>query len=373
MDRSLHIGRLAGIEVKLHYSWFFIFALLAWSLAISYFPAQLPGLAGTDYWVMGIIASVLLFCSVLLHEMSHSLVALYNKIKVESITLFFFGGVAQVKEQDFTPKKEFWIAIAGPAFSISFALLFLLIVKLDCCSYVSIIAGYLLRLNLLLGFFNLVPGFPLDGGRVLRAILWKRFRSIEKATYYAAEGGKMFALFMIFFGIASIFFGGFGLWYILLGAFLYMISKMSYRQTVIKSVLEKIKIKDVMKKKFKSLSPTMPLSKFDFNYFVKYEQETFPVVKGKTLLGLVRQQHIGKAKMMKKKLVIGNITIPLDKISILKLNESCYTALEIMMKQDMDMLPVVEGKKLKGMLKANTLIELVKIKVNSLGRRLNKF
>jgi len=370
MDKSsVSLGRMFGIEVFLHYSWFIVFALLAWSLSMSFFPQKYPGLKGAEYWVMGVASSFLLFCSVLLHEISHSLVAKYNKIKVDSITLFFFGGVAQINEKEFTPKKELQIAAAGPVFSFVFALLFFVLLKLSGSVFVTAISSYLLRLNLMLAFFNLVPGFPLDGGRILRAILWKKYNSIEKATYYAAEGGKIFAIFMIFFGISAMFFGGFGLWYILLGAFLYFIAKMSYKQTVIKSILEKVKVKEAMKKSFKCLDPDMPVEDFNFGYFVRYEQDIFPVTENKQFIGIVHQYHIEKAKQLKKGLFIGNITIPVWRIKTVSPNDNCFKAFELMIRQGIEMLPVVEDKKLVGILKGSTLVKLVDMRLGSVSQR----
>ena len=366
---SLKIGRIYGIEVMLHFSWFFIFVLLAWSLSTAYFPGKFPDLGAFGYWAMGIASSLLLFISVLFHELSHSIIALRNKIKVKSITLFFFGGVAQLREDKFTATKELRIAIAGPIFSLSLALLFYILMKLGTGVYIQAISGYLFQLNLILGLFNLVPGYPLDGGRVLRAYLWRKYRNLEKATYIAAEGGRLFGLFMIFFGLASIFFGGFGLWYILLGGFLYMIAKMSYQQTVMKVVLEKVPVIKVMKKQFKAISQDMPLNRFDFDYFVQYEQETFPVMDGKKLMGLVRQAHIEKAKLTHKNLCIGNITIPLGALQVLKLKDDAYHALEIMLKQNIGMLPVMSGKKLVGIVKLRTLLELVNLRAVSHKRR----
>ena len=358
---SIHIGRLAGIDVALHYSWFLIFALLAWSLSKSYFPVKYSGLSGLSYWVMGIIASVLLFCSVLLHEMSHSLTARHFKIEVHSITLFFFGGIAQVKEQKFTARKEFWIAIAGPLFSLSLALMFFLITMANGCIFLKAITNYLFKLNLILALFNMVPAYPLDGGRVFRAILWKKYKSLGKATYIAAEAGKTFALLMIFFGVFGMFMGGYGLWYILLGLFLYTISKASYKQTMIKVVLEKYQVKDFVTKRFKKLNYNLNVMKFNVKDMARFNQETFPVFKGKNLLGVVRAEHLLKAKKLKRSIFVENLTIPISRIKIVKYDMNCYKALELMLRQNMDALPVLDKKgKLVGMLKSVTLAEVIK-------------
>lgn len=358
---SISLGRIYGIEVDLHYSLFLIFALIAWSLATTFFPVNYEGLGMKAYALMGIAAAILLFASVLLHEFSHSLVALANKIKVSSITLFFFGGVAQVKEEGFTPGKEFKIAVAGPAFSLLFALVFYALARLSLSVYITGVASYLFRLNMMLGVFNLVPGFPLDGGRMLRAILWKKYNDIVRATYVAAKGGKMFATFLIFFGIMGLFFGRLDIWYILIGIFLYSVSKETYRQTVIKSVLEKVKVSSIIKKQFKSLDPDTLISRINFKYFVKYEQETFPVMKGKSLLGVTRLSYIEQAKQAGKKAIIKDITIPLHKIKVLQKDEDGYKAMELMMAQNLELLPVFDKKKFIGLAKFSVLAELLKL------------
>src|SRR3989344_6139528 len=172
MDRSTKIARLFGINIYLHYSWWIIFVLLAWSLATQYFPQFYPEFSPKTNWSIGILSALLLFVSVLLHELSHSLVARIYKIKVDSITLFFFGGVAGIDREDLKPRSEFFMAIAGPLFSFLLAGLFYLLYRLDGNSLLTAVSAYLYQLNLVLGLFNLVPGFPLDGGRAFRALLY---------------------------------------------------------------------------------------------------------------------------------------------------------------------------------------------------------
>ncbi len=357
---SLRLGKIFGIEINLHFTWFFIFLLIAWSLAANYFPREYPGLLNYNYWIFGIMAAILLFVSVLFHEITHSLVARYFKIKVDAITLFFFGGVAQLKEQKFTPKKEFWVALSGPMFSLSLAGVFYLLTLFSANIYVQAIFGYLALLNLILGLFNLVPGFPLDGGRVLRAVLWKRMKDLRRATYIAAETGKAFAIFMIVFGIAGIIFGGFGLWYILLGIFLYGLSKQTYRQTLLKSVLEKVLVKDVMTKKYKSFSPSAIVSNVKLKPLLKYQQDFFPVVKNKKILGIVAYTKI-RDNQEKKKLKIKDIMRPIKRVRPLREEEHCYNALKKMMKQKIGVLPVVEKGKIIAVLNGNVLAKLVEL------------
>src|SRR3989344_1044634 len=268
MKTGLKVFRIAGIDIRLHYSWWLIFILLAWSLSTTYFPQPevFPGAVKSTYWVMGIIASLLLFISVLLHELSHSLVAKFRKIKVESITLFFFGGVAGITKEKIKPSSEFMMAIAGPIFSLVLAGVFYLIFIIGINGAAAAIAKYLALLNLILACFNLVPAYPLDGGRAFRAILYAYYKDLKKATRIASFGGKIFAIYMIMEGLFNLFgaviiFPG-GLWFLILGVFLFIIAKGSYEQVVVDEALEQIKIRDLVQKKYPILNSEQTVSSF---------------------------------------------------------------------------------------------------------------
>ncbi|MDD4878052.1 MAG: site-2 protease family protein [Candidatus Nanoarchaeia archaeon] len=357
MNGNVHIGKLFGIKINLHYTWFLVFFLLAWALSSGYFPERLPGKEAYVYGILGALASLLLFASVLLHELSHSLVALKNKIKVSSITLFFFGGVAQVNEDNFTPNKELKVAIAGPIMSLFLGGLFFALSKFSGV-YIGAVFGYLAFVNLILGGFNLVPGFPLDGGRVLRAILWKKWGDINRATYVAAEGGKMFAIFLIIIGVLGIFFGRIDLWYILLGLFLYSIAKNSYKQTVVSNILKESKVKEYMQTKYKALDASMPVSGFDFKKLMSYDQWVYPVLSGKKVIGVALQQQIEKAKAADGTRKILEVTIPIHKIKSVSPEDTCIKAYELMIMQRIELLPVIANGKVAGVIKAATLNEL---------------
>jgi len=242
MANSVRLGKFFKINVELHYSWFFIFILLAFALSKDFFPRHFPDLTTTEYWIIGGISSVLLFASVLFHELSHSLVAKRHKMGVERITLFFFGGVAQLHENNLNPKTEFKMAAAGPLFSIVFGLFFLGVYSIFSNIYIQAVSFYLYRINFILAAFNLFPGFPLDGGRILRSILWYFTDDLKKSTRYAAGGGKLLALILITIGAGSMIilrnFGG--LWFLFLGFFLLLIAELSYDQIIIKEILSKI-------------------------------------------------------------------------------------------------------------------------------------
>ncbi len=202
LSRSIPLGRILGIPLGLDYSWFLIFALVTWSLAGSYFPEQYPGWTTELYWTVGLATSLLFFGSVVLHELGHSAIALRNGIPVRSITLFIFGGVAQIGREPGSPGVEFRIAIAGPIMSFALAGLFGALGWFGASiAPLAALGTYLAYINGSLGLFNLIPGFPLDGGRVFRAVLWKVTHSFRRATEIAGGAGHLFAWLFIAWGV----------------------------------------------------------------------------------------------------------------------------------------------------------------------------
>jgi Zn-dependent protease len=221
--QNIPLGRILGIRIGLDYSWFLVFALLTWLLAQGYYPVEFKNWPSPLYWFMGVLTAIMLFVSVLLHELGHSLVALRYKMPVRSITLFIFGGVAQIGAEPPSAIAEFLIAVAGPVVSLTLAAFFNAVQPL--VSGVQPLVGlikYLAYINLALVVFNLIPGFPLDGGRVFRAIVWALTKNMRRATLIAASVGRFFGLLFIFLGVLKVFAGniGDGLWIALIGFFL---------------------------------------------------------------------------------------------------------------------------------------------------------
>jgi Zn-dependent protease len=224
MSGSFRIGKIAGIEIDINWSWIIILVLLTVSLATGWFPQLYPGWSTATYWITSLIASVLLFVSVLLHELAHSLVATRNGLKVKNITLFVFGGVSNIEQEPKTPGVEFWMALVGPLTSLLIgAVCYLLFLPLrGTRSPLEGILFYLAVANILLGLFNLIPAFPLDGGRVFRAIVWKITGNLQTATRAATISGEVFAYLFILAGIWLIFAGDVldGVWIGFIGWFL---------------------------------------------------------------------------------------------------------------------------------------------------------
>lgn len=352
---TLNIGRIFGIEIKLHYTWFFIIFLLAWSLAIEYFPAEYPGFSTTVYWILGFLAALLLFDSVLLHELSHSLVAKYQGMKVDNITLFFFGGIASTSDEGLTPKKEFLIAGVGPLFSLGLAGIFYALTLLPLNQYVFPIVDYLFKLNVILALFNLIPGFPLDGGRVFRSIVWK-FTNEVTATRIAGLLGKAFAMLLLVWGLINIFSGKPGIWYVLIGSFLYVLADASYQQVLLKNILEKVKITRVMRKKFIKVNPDESIENFVNEHVMKKQQ--YFIVNERDEIFLLNFDLIKKIPRYEWPVrLIRDIMI---KVKPLREKDTAYQALIKIQEQKANMLPVVKNKKVVGIVTINTLIRPMK-------------
>jgi len=289
MNGTTTIFRVSGIEVRIHYSWWIIFVLLSWSLATAFFPLHFPGLTKIEYGGMGIISALLLFCSVLLHELSHSLVAKAKKIQVENITLFFFGGVAGITTEEMKPSTEFLMALAGPVFSFVFSGISYVLFLAKIQIYITTIAFYLYQINFVLALFNLLPGYPLDGGRAFRALLSYYYKDLKKATRIAVKGGKIVASSLIILGIWSFFTNsGSGLWFIILGGFLYFIAGLSYEQVILREVLKPILVEEVIIKKCPVVDAEMKIGDF-VTKFRKENQQVF-FVKSKTFQGILQRK-----------------------------------------------------------------------------------
>lgn len=244
---SLGIGRIRGIDIRVHWSWLLILAFLTWSLATGLFREANPHWTPVQAWLAAVTSSLLFFASILLHELAHSFVALRAGIPVPSITLFVFGGVSAMGAEMTSAGDEFRVAIAGPLTSWLLAAVFAgLWLVLGEQSF-GIAFGYLALVNFALGAFNLLPGFPLDGGRVFRSIVWQRTGDLTRATKTAANGGTVIAITMIVFGVVSTFAFGVdsGLWYVLVGLFLNGATRASYEQTLVERAISHVRVQDV--------------------------------------------------------------------------------------------------------------------------------
>ncbi|HAP31995.1 MAG TPA: hypothetical protein DCQ14_02930 [Firmicutes bacterium] len=289
MGGSFRLTRLFGIDVEINISWLLVFALFSFTLAREYFPAIITGFTAATYWSMGIITTILIFVSVLLHELAHSLMAIREGIPIKKITLFIFGGVAQMEKEPHLPAVEFKIALVGPATSLVLALLFFLLFRLFPPGLaISQVIFFLARLNLIMGLINLIPAFPLDGGRVLRAGLWHYFKSMLRATRIAVRIGSIFAFLIIGLGFLYLFQVSliWGLWYIFLGWLLYQSGQASYAQLVFHQTFKGIAVRQIMSGNVQSVPPHLTLDQL-VEYFYRYKYGAFPVADNHRLLGMI--------------------------------------------------------------------------------------
>lgn len=294
MNGSLRIARVFGIPVAIHYSWLVIFALVVWSLGADYFPMHHPGVVGAANWLYAVIAAALFFLSILVHEMAHSLVARTSGIPVESITLFALGGVSGLKADATRPRTELAVSVVGPLVSLALAAGFWLVsrsVPADSMA-LAVIAFYLAYGNLVLGLFNLIPGFPLDGGRVLRAVAWAVSGDRDGATRLAVTTGRVAAGLLIFVGLwqtltsdtAS------GLWQILIGWFLWSAGAEEGARATIESALRGHTVAELTRRDIVVFDGGMNMQQAAARIATSAAQAVYPVVAEGTLLGTVKPE-----------------------------------------------------------------------------------
>ncbi len=345
MQKGLRLFRIHGIDVFVHFSWWIIVVLFAYALRSDLFPREYPGLSPPLYWVMGVSAAVLLFVSVIFHELTHSFVARAFKVHVDHITLFFFGGVASLPTEHIKPKTEFWMALSGPLFSLILAGVLYLISMLQLPFVVGAIVTYLAWMNLWLALFNLVPGYPLDGGRVFRALLMFGYHDLVKATRIASIGGKVFGGMLVFVGFLALLGGsGSGLWLVLIGGFIWFVAKASYESVVLQALLDKISVSQLVQK-VPVLQTTDKFQKF-VRLYDSSDHSGFVVLSGRKVVGVVDITQAARVpRNLWDSLELSGVMVP---VKPLEVRDHAYTALRKMDEAGVSMLPVVEKGKLLG-------------------------
>ncbi len=361
---SVQVGKIKGISIKLHFTLVIIFFLVAWTLSVNFMPFYSPHLSITLYWIMGIIGAVILLVSVLLHELSHSIVAQRYGIKVKQIILFIFGGVSDIEEEPKDFNKEFKMAIVGPAasFLISgiFAFLwFITIIILpdphhkitstyqDIILVTNGISYYATILNLMLGIFNLIPAFPMDGGRILRSILVRKNKDYDKSTRIAVRAGIVISYIFFGIGILSILSGAFlgGIWIIIIGWFLQHGAQTYLYQYDFMKILSKIKLKDIMTTDVITVPYDISIEDLLKNYFSVFMKSAFPVVdKEGRLLGLITlKDALSINESSRTKQIVNDKMIEKNNIIIMELTDTADKALTEMMKKQLDKIFICDG------------------------------
>ena len=306
--RSVTLFRLLGFEVKVDASWLIIASLVIWSLAAGLFPARFPQLPPATYWWMGVLGALGLFASIVFHEFSHSLVARYLGLEMKGITLFIFGGVAEMEEEPPNPKVEFFMAAAGPLASIVLALFFRAIALSGLGTWSTPAIGvlqYLSWINWVLAIFNLIPAFPLDGGRILRAALWRSRGDLRRATRVAASCGSIFGTILAILGFLQLFTNNFigAVWMFLIGMFLRAASRGSYRQVVTESLLKGQPVRRFMTVNPVTVPPDTSVQDLIDDYIYRYHYKLFPVVNSlNELLGCVTIDQVKQMPQQERRI-----------------------------------------------------------------------
>ncbi|HET9920806.1 MAG TPA: site-2 protease family protein [Ktedonobacteraceae bacterium] len=366
MPGSIRLGKIAGIEIDINYSWIIILVLITWSLATQ-FMVIYPGWGTVTYWIVGLIAAILLFVSVLLHELAHSLVARSRGLPVKSITLFIFGGVSNIEREPQSPGTEFWMAIVGPITSIVIGIIaFLLYLPVGLTrSPVAAILNYLAIANILLGVFNLIPGFPLDGGRVLRSIVWKITGNLRRATRIAAGVGQFVAFLFILVGI-WIFFGGNiigGIWIGFIGWFLLNAARTADSQIMLESIFKGVTVREVMNPNPVTVPANISLQRLVDEYFLPQGLRSALVVQGDQLAGLITLsdiRHISRDQWAQTP--VGMTMIPLERLHAISPTQNLNDVLPIMTSNDVNQLPVVQDGRVIGVLSRDAIMRFIEVR-----------
>ena len=368
--RGFHLLRVRGIQVVIDYSWFIIFFLVIYTMAESYFPQAQRHFSAPQYWLMGLAGATLLFASVLLHELAHSFVAIKQGLQVTSIRLFIFGGVAQVSSEPSSGRNEFLIALAGPALSMAlafiFGMLYVLLLFSGGFRPVAVVAWYLATANLILAVFNMIPGFPLDGGRILRAILWDRWNDLGRATKVVSRIGNGFALFLMALGILQFFFSQSlvsGLWFIFIGLFMKQAATGSYQAVLLRQALAGVQVRQIMTENLVVVDWLTSVDELVRDYIYRHQFTSFPVFNRDEFLGMV---SLADVKSVSKELwafkQVRDIMVPAERVPSLKPTDDATEALAVMISADVGRMPVIEEGRLVGIVSRRDIMNLFKIK-----------
>jgi len=360
MRGSLSLGRILGIPIRLHASWVLIAILVTWSLANGYFPQENPGWSTATYWVVGGIASLLFFGSVLLHELGHSVLALREGVPVKSITLFIFGGVAQIGREPPTAGAEFRIAIAGPLTSLGLAALFGGLGAL-LADYAVLAAplSYLGSINLLLALFNMIPGFPLDGGRVLRATLWSFGGNLRNATLWATRAGQVVAFLFIGLGALQFLFGGWvnGLWFAFIGWYLYNAARSSYQQAALQDALAGVKARNVALERCAPVSSDLRLDRLVEEHVLLGGERCFFVTESDDTQGVITLDDVKAVTRARREgLTVGEIMKPVNSIVPADADDDVWSLVQRMGEEGVSEVPVVDNGRFLGLITLESLL-----------------
>jgi Zn-dependent protease/CBS domain-containing protein len=367
MKTTWRIGKVFGIDINIDSSWLIIFALVIWTLAGSYFPEQYPRWPTWLHWAVGVVTSILFFGSVLGHELAHSLVAISLGEEVRSITLFIFGGVARITEEPDKPLTELLMAIVGPLFSlitgVAFGILWFLTRGL--IQPLSALARYLSMINISLAIFNLIPGFPLDGGRVLRALIWGLSGNLKTATRLASWAGQGIAFLFMLGGTWQIFGGRWldGLWIIFIGWFLHSAATSGYRQVLVREMLGEVRAGDLMTTNFATVSGDLTLQRLVDEYVLRRREHSFLVADAGLLRGIICLHDVKTVSRERwSSTRVSEVMTPWAELETVSPGDDGSAVLARLNARDVRQLPVVEGERLIGLLRRSDVLRYLQVR-----------
>jgi Zn-dependent protease len=362
--QNISLGRILGIPITLDLSWFLVFALLTWSLATSVFPAEFRRWPATLYWIVGAATALMLFVSVLLHELGHSMEARRYNIVVRRITLFFFGGVAEIGSEPPSALAEFWIASAGPAVSLTLAIVFALLQPIvQAASPLLALTRYLAYINGSLVLFNLIPAFPLDGGRIFRSVVWSVTHNLRRATLVAANVGRFIAFLFILFGVWQILTGnwGNGLWIAFIGWYLQSAATSQVQQQVLHDALAGHRVQQVVSRSYAVISADTTLQQLVAQYVLDNGQSNFVVEQLGIPVGWLPASRIRQIDASAWPTTTAEqVMLPSRQIKWARPDEDLWDAMTEMERSGLNQMPVMAGDQIMGLLRREDILRYLR-------------
>jgi Zn-dependent protease len=368
MENAWRIGSVLGIPLRIHFSWLVIFALVSWSLAVGYFPTLFPDLPVWSYWLKGILAALLLFISIIVHELGHSVLARRHGIEISDITLFVFGGVSQLRSEPKTARSELLVAIVGPLISLALSLLFGLLAmalyREGRPSTAYAVFAYTAGLNMALFIFNLLPAFPLDGGRVLRAILWRIKGDFARATQLAVRVGQVLSIALILYGLFLVFMGRLGgLWLMFIGWFIFQAGTASSVQTAMQQALGRLHVRDVMATELKAVPADETVANLIDDYVVRYRYGGYPVRQDGSIVGLLDVNDVQSVPRQQREMTrVAEIMHPLAPELVVDPEAEVPKVLERMVSEHRGRLLVVDHGQVIGLITLNGILHTAQVR-----------
>jgi len=364
--RGLRVGSIGGVAIEVHPSWLLILGIVTYLLGAGLFPDSYEGWSTPVYWVVAVAAALLVFATVLLHELAHAFVAIRRGLPVPRITLFVFGGVSHLSRQPRSAGEEFFIAAAGPATSLAVALVAfgLSLLMRSANEQLEAMFWYLALVNLLLAVFNILPGFPLDGGRVLRSIAWKRTRSFRKATRIATSTGEMFGWAVIALGVVFLIMGNWvqGIWLILIGWFLLSAARGEGNSIRMDTLLNHLRVRDLMHSDFAEVRPGIPIQELVDEHMVGKGERSVVVANDDYVVGILSMSDLGKVPRSEwASTPAQRIMTPRAEVVTIAADAPASDVMPLLAQRRLNQLPVIDEGRMIGMITRREFFDRLQI------------